>query len=269
MDVAKQTQEAATKKAVSMNDVTKEALEYMVEVGKKLTPVEKIKFGNRDYTRQEIKPVDEPLVAPLQISTLSSLADLCTGKFGDKGQTAFEDFKRGSHVIHVCSPTLVEVVSAQSNHWKRREVLVQCKLTETTPFPLEKFLSQDDFIIALLSCCVQTEDRDYIAKLAGNATAEAISTAQDDGVSQTIGTRSGAHLQTQETVKNIINLQLYRTFREVEQPSSSFLFRLKQSGDNMPTFAFFQADGGAWKLTAVENIARYLRTKIPDAVIAS
>jgi hypothetical protein len=264
-----QTQEAAPKKAVSMNDVTKEALEYLVETGKKLSPIEQIKFGNRSYTRQEIKPVDEPLVAPIQISTLSSLADLCTGKFGDKGQTAFEDFQKGSHVIHVCSPTLVEVVAAQSNHWKRRETILQCKLTETAQLPLEKFLSQDEFIIALLSCCVQNEDRDYIAKLAGNATAEKISTAQDDGVSQTVGTRTGSHLQTQETVKNIVKLQLYRTFREVEQPESRFLFRLKQSGDNMPLFAFFQADGGAWKLTAVENIARYLRTKIPDAVIAS
>jgi hypothetical protein len=161
------------------------------------------------------------------------------------------------------------VVSAASNIWKEREVLIECRLTETTPFPLGKFLKQDEFIIALLSCCVGIGDRDLVARLAGNATAEHVSTAQDDGVSQQIGVRSGAHLQTQETIKNIVDITLFRTFREVEQPVSPFLFRVQQSGENLPTFAFFEADGGAWKLKAIENVARFLRAGIPEAVVAS
>ncbi len=67
-----------------------------------------------------------------------------------------------------------------------------------------------------------------------------------------------------------MEIQLYRTFREIQQPKSKFLFRLKQSETNLPTFAFFEADGGAWKLQAVEDIARYLRTKLPaEAIIVS
>ena len=257
-----------------MADVDREALEYLVELGRKLVPVEKLQFGGRDYTRQEIKPVAEPQVTAIKISTLSSLADLCTGKFTHDGLAAgsshcFEGFDVKKHVIHVVSPSQVQVVGARSNQWRDREILIDCKLTETADFPLGKWLTQDQFIIAVLSTCVPGGDRDYVAKLAGNAMSEKVTTSQDDGVSQNVGTRSGAHILNQETVKNIVEVKLYRTFREVEQPTSKFLFRLQQSGENIPTFAFFEADGGAWKLEAIENVARFLRTQVPDAVIAS
>lgn len=247
-------------------DLTKDHAEYLVDIGKKLTPIEEKIYDGRRYTRQELKAVNEPTVNPIQISTLSSLIDLCTNKFGEYG---FEKFDPAAHVVHVVNERKVQVVSAQSNAWKNRETLVNCELTETAPFKLGTFMNQDEFIIAVLSCFVPNDDRSYVARIAGNAIAEKVTTAQDDGVSQQIGTRSGAVLADKATVKNIVNLQLYRTFREVEQPSSAFLFRLKQSGENIPQFAFFEADGGAWKLQAVENVARYLRAGLKEAVVVS
>jgi len=255
-------------------DATKEQAEYLVELGKKLTPIEEKLYDGRRYTRQELKPVAEPTVTPIRISTLSSLTDLCTGKFNYNSDAAqkpggFEGFDGKRHVVHVVSEKQVQVITARSNNWKHREVLINCELTETTPFTLGKFMSQDEFIIAVLSCFVQSPDRDYVAKLAGNAMAENVTTAQDDGVSQQMATRAGATLGEKTTVKNIIKLRLYRTFREVEQPESTFLFRLKQSGENIPNFAFFEADGGAWKLTAVENVARFLRAGLKEATVVS
>lgn len=249
----------------------KEHAEYLVGVGKKLAPIETANVDGRRYTRQDLKPVEEPVVSAIRISTLSSLADLCTSKFeqlkSDVVSTAvagFEGFNPQRHVVHVVSEKQVQVVTAVSNVWKRREVLIDCQLTETTPFTLGRFLTQDEFIIAVLSCFVQSDERDYVAKLAGNAMAEHVTTAQDDGVSQIMGLRSGATLADKATVKNIVKLRLYRTFREVEQPESQFLFRLKQSDQNIPQFAFFEADGGGWKLDATENVARYLRTRLPE-----
>lgn len=63
-------------------------------------------------------------------------------------------------------------------------------------------------------------------------------------------------------------LRPYRTFREVEQPASRFVLRLQSGqGDGMPKAALFEADGGAWRLTAIEAIARWLRTaQMPDAL---
>lgn len=253
-----------------MAEVTREALEYLVEQGKKLSQVERLTIDGREYTRQEIKPVKSESRTALQVTTLRALADLCVNKFGDTSQTlGFEGFNPAMHVVHVVNEKNVQLVTANSDEWARREVLIDCKLTETQEFPFGKFLSQDEFIIAVLSSCVPDLDRDYVAKLAGNALAEAISHSQDDGVSQTMSTKHGAHLQTQETIKNVVEVRMYRTFREVEQPKTKMLFRLKQSGDNLPTFAFFPCDGGAWKLEALENVARCLRTSIPAAVVAS
>jgi hypothetical protein len=73
-----------------MAEITKEALDYLVETGKKLSPVEKLEYDGRRYTRQEIKPVNEPTVSPLQISTLQSLIELLSGwpRSGDCGFVA-------------------------------------------------------------------------------------------------------------------------------------------------------------------------------------
>lgn len=49
-----------------------------------------------------------------------------------------------------------------------------------------------------------------------------------------------------------------RTFYEVEQPSSPFVLRFSENAK----VALFEGDGGAWKLEAVENIKKWLRTKL-------
>ena len=60
-------------------------------------------------------------------------------------------------------------------------------------------------------------------------------------------------------VPNPVELMPYRTFREVTQPTSTFILRLKPGRDGaLPTCALFEADGGAWKLRAIQSIAAYL-----------
>lgn len=247
----------------------KQALEYLVGIGKKLSPVETVDFDGRKYTRQELNPVHVPVVTPLTVSTLGSVEQLCVANYHvtETEERGFEGFDPDSHVVSVVDETEVHVLSAISNKWKARDTLIKCKMTETIPFLFGKFMSQEAFIISMLSCFVKESDRDDLAKLAGNATAEHVSTAEDDGVTQLVATRSGAHLNGTETAKNLVTLRPYRTFREVEQPASDFLFRVQQSGDNMPTFALFPADGGAWKFEALENIARHLRVGLPAGSI--
>ena len=59
-------------------------------------------------------------------------------------------------------------------------------------------------------------------------------------------------------VPNPVTLMPRRTFFEIEQPASPFIFRM-QSG---PTCALFEADGGAWQQEAMQRIAIYLRQKL-------
>lgn len=247
-------------------ELSKDALEYMIETGKKLSSVEQLEYDGRHYTRQEIKPVVEPLPTALQISTLQSLIELLSEDFGGHG---FEGFDPTQHLIHVMSERQVQVVSAQSNAWEQREVIVNCSLTETLAFPFGKFQTQDAFIIGLLSSFTQTPDRDDLARLAGAAKAEAVTLSHDDGIAQEITVKGGAHLVDKVAAKNLVNLAPYRTFRDVSQPISQFLFRMQQSGENFPTFALFEADGGTWKLDAIALIAAKLSAGLVKATVVS
>lgn len=59
-------------------------------------------------------------------------------------------------------------------------------------------------------------------------------------------------------VPNPVTLAPYRTFPEIEQPKSKFIFRM-QSG---PTATLFEADGGAWRNEAMKNIKVWLKTAL-------
>jgi hypothetical protein len=83
--------------------------------------------------------------------------------------------------------------------------------------------------------------------------------------------RMGANVNRDDgtaLVKGLVRLAPWRTFREVAQPVSSFLFRVQKAGD-LPQFALFEADGSAWKLEAVANIARMLSAGVTEAIVVS
>lgn len=57
-------------------------------------------------------------------------------------------------------------------------------------------------------------------------------------------------------------LRPYRTFLEVEQPESAFVFRMKQDNYGSVMCAVFEADGGAWKMDATQAIKEYLQREL-------
>ena len=70
-------------------------------------------------------------------------------------------------------------------------------------------------------------------------------------------------------VPNPVELKPYRTFFEIEQPSSSFVFRMKSGGkghEDGPMCSLHEADGGAWRLDAIEEVKHFLRYKKPDYI---
>jgi hypothetical protein len=75
------------------------------------------------------------------------------------------------------------------------------------------------------------------------------------------------HLQKELVLQNPFKLKPFRTFREVDQPESPFIFRVHQQAEEMPKCALYEADGGAWKLQAMKNIGDYLKEKLPDTVV--
>lgn len=61
-------------------------------------------------------------------------------------------------------------------------------------------------------------------------------------------------------------LRPYRTFREVKQPESQFILRLKAREGEPPTVALIDATGGGWKNTAALAVADWLAANLSETV---
>jgi hypothetical protein len=64
-------------------------------------------------------------------------------------------------------------------------------------------------------------------------------------------------------VKGRVKLAPFRTFRELKQPESEFVFRVHPGG----TCSLNEADGGAWKIAAVNAIADWLANRLKTSAV--
>ena len=93
-------------------------------------------------------------------------------------------------------------------------------------------------------------------KLAGNIEKKNRQTFSDDGRTQVATMTVGVASKADVIVPNPVELIPYRTFVEVQQPASKFVFRINDGG-NEPVFKLIEAEGGLWKNEAIANIKQY------------
>jgi hypothetical protein len=133
-------------------------------------------------------------------------------------------------------------------------------------FPFGRWLEVEDFIIQIQAKMVIDETVEGLLQLLSSIKDEKIKTSEDNGYSQAVTARTGVALVNQVKVPNPVTLRPYRTFMEIEQPGSSYVFRLK-SGDKAPQVSLHEADGGQWKLEAIQGIKAFLAEALPDVPI--
>jgi hypothetical protein len=224
----------------------KAALEYLVKLGN--TELEYV--GEQVYSTQALHPVKEPTPDTIEVHSLSGLVEYLQSKFD--GDTKL--------MVHVSSPTEVLCFSSFNRDYNRKEMIKASAMLPS--FSFDRWYDTENFNIKLQSCFVANEDRDIMLKVVGNIKEEVVNTVGDDGVSQAVVAKTGVATVANVKVPNPVVLKPYRTFVEVDQPESEFIFRM-QSG---PSCALFEADGGAWKLKAMQNIKRYLEEKLQKEV---
>jgi len=234
----------------------KEAVQYLVTLGETKKNVEIIDHEGRRYTDRSIHAMTEPVVSAIKVSTLSGLCDLIGN------DCKVEGFSSDHYLVHVVDHEHVQVIAKRSNHWKQREVLVDCTPEETKQFVFGQFVPHEQFTIGLLSQFKDSGDREHVLKISSNVTNEAVVVSADDGISQRLTVNQSVALKS-EVVVRTVKLAPWRTFNEVEQPTSEFILRAKND-NNTTKLALFESDGGRWKLEAIENIARYLRQAAPE-----
>jgi hypothetical protein len=229
----------------------KEALEYLIKLGN----IESLNIGDSVYSTQKLHLVNDLTPAALNVRSLSGLVEYLVSSF-DKDELS------ENKMVHVVSPTEVIVYSSFNRDYQRNEYI---KASAMIPaFQFDRWYDAEDFNIKLQSSFVKNEDRDIMLKVVGNIKEESVQTVGDNGVSQSVVAKTGVATVGNVLVPNPVLLAPYRTFVEVDQPESDFIFRM-QSG---PRCALFEADGGAWKLSAMRNIKEYLQAALESEIEA-
>lgn len=127
-------------------------------------------------------------------------------------------------------------------------------------FRFGQWYDLETFIIAIQSMFVADESTEALLSVIGHLANEVIVEHKDEGFGQSVQVKTGITTKSQVKIVNPMTLRPYRTFREVEQPESQFIFRLRKK-ESMQC-ALFEADGGKWKLDAITNIKRWLEDKL-------
>ena len=200
----------------------------------------------------EVKPsfdfiADEPLV----INTLTGFVNY-----------VLEGYDRldASLIVHVKDEKTVHLTSGLFPNGER-ELVVEANAI-VPRFHYDRFLDMEELNISLQSKFTQTEDRDILLKVIGNIKEENVRATGDDGTSQAVTIKQGVASVADVKVPNPVRLAPYRTFLEVDQPSSDFIFRMKDG----PRGAIFEADGGAWRNQAIVNVRDYLEKELEEEI---
>ena len=213
----------------------------------------------RTYVDKDMTQIGKELRATsITMSNLSSLVD-----FIKKSKT---DFKTGHYIAHVVSPTEVRLFSSLDAD-RQRETLAVVK-AEVPEFSFGQFIGNEEFVIGVQSKFLnedaEANDKPIILQFAGNVNAGTVAEYGDTGVGQKAAIKKGVASLQEVEVPSPCRLMPYRTFTEVAQPMSNFIFRVKDNDRYGVTCALFEADGGAWKNEAKANIKAYLEKELAD-----
>lgn len=233
--------------------IDEKALDYLVQIGRdeeKLTMIDDL-----PYSHLNLKRVNKPSANAVVLHTLDSLI------------TFIENHVDGSYCgdplsIHIESPSEVSLIgSLRDDRTRETFGVVRAELPDEIRYG--QYYDTENFNIQVQSRFVDNPDKKLLLKFTGLIKEENVKQTGDDGISQAVTIKTGVASVGQAVVPNPVNLAPWRTFQEVAQPESLFIFRMKDG----PTAALFEADGGAWRLEAIKNIKEYLEKQLPDMVI--
>ncbi|WP_097003905.1 hypothetical protein [Lacrimispora amygdalina] len=224
----------------------KEALQYIAGLGVDAEKTEVLDINGKTYANKNLTRYDKmPKADRIKASTLTSMVDYiyqCNKEFP------------GSMIIHIVSPTRVLLMSALDKE-REREVLFEVN-AETSEFRFDQWYEQERMMIEMQANFQKNEDLELVLKAVGNIVKKNGETYSDDGCSQVATMTTGIATKADVIVPNPVELIPYRTFQEVGQPASKFVFRIADK--EVPAFKIVEAEGGIWKNEAISNIKTFL-----------
>lgn len=238
----------------------KEAMQYLRDTAApNIRTFDEKQFSDKEMRRIYTKDYPDEI----NMSTLTGLKDYLLSE--NLRNERVQDL-----IIQIHSPEHVSLYSKLDEDQKRLHYVdVRADLPEHY---FDRYLDQENFIISLKTKFVQSadpnDDVNLLVRFAGTAEGSTLRQYKDDGFSQAVTVADGIASKADAEVPNPVSLRPYRTFHEIEQPESLFVFRMKER-DGMHC-AIYEADGGAWRNTAIQSIKQYLddfvKTELPEDV---
>lgn len=232
-------------------DITTESINKILSLGQTI----EIDSSGRKYENgpKGFIPITPPKAETLTINTLTGIVD-------------FEPTDKT--MLHVVSHKEVNLIDRcfDEEGWMTRSTFLTA-VHESPVFPFGRHMSSEDFIINLQAMFVQDENTAAILKVVGNIKEEVVSQFSDDGITQSVTAKAGISRVDIVPVPNPVTLRPYRTFMEIEQPASTFVFRMQSGKGQSPTCALFEVDGRMWQLESIRKIKAWLAEKVPGIKI--
>ncbi|MDT4373975.1 hypothetical protein RO787_11525 [Blautia coccoides] len=231
----------------------REAMQYIAGLKEESMDPKVVEINGKTYCNKELKRYDEePMASAIEATTLTAMIDYIKN---------CKDELRESMVIHVVNPTTVKLYSGLTKEREREHLFKSYAIVPK--FSFDNWYDQERFIIELQADFEVTPDLEAILKVSGNVEAKTTANYGDDGVSQKTTIKQGIASKTDVLVPNPVTLVPYRTFLEVKQPPSEFVFRIRDDRGE-PAFKIVEAEGGLWRNEAMRNVAQYLMESLQD-----
>lgn len=231
----------------------REAMQYIAGLKEESMDPKVVEINGKTYCNKNLKRYDEePMASAIEATTLTAMIDYIKN---------CKDELRESMVIHVVNPTTVKLYSGLTKEREREHLFKSYAIVPK--FSFDNWYDQERFIIELQADFEVTPDLEAILKVSGNVEAKTTANYGDDGVSQKTTIKQGIASKTDVLVPNPVTLVPYRTFLEVKQPPSEFVFRIRDDRGE-PAFKIVEAEGGLWRNEAMRNVAQYLMESLQD-----
>jgi hypothetical protein len=232
----------------------REAIDRILELGR----IKQISVEGRQYTSESLQPVLEPEPKTLQVNTLKGFVDYAQANF-DGLEMPFKVLVRNE-----CEVFIIEKLSGP---FMQRNCILKANHSELSAFKPGIYYCIEDFLILLRTSFVTDQTINDLVRLLGNVKGESVMQWADDGISQAVQSRKGIALVENVAIPSVVELQPYRTFRDIEQPASPFILRARAKEGSPPSVALFDADGEQWKFEAMARIKDYLAEHLPEGTI--
>lgn len=236
-----------------MAENIKEALKYAVDSAhvapKTIVGQDGREYYDRNkYALSELRTKRHPKT--LNLNTLNGLIDYL--------KSDMNGINNKRLMVVIDNPTQIIVCEQDDEDFDRSVLVTVEALNPSIDFGCYEEAS--DFNVMMQSLFVDSDDRSTVLEFASALKIEKGTDVIDNGISQVTTIKDGVASLAKATAPNPVTLRPYRTFAEVEQPASQFIFRISKNAE----MALFEADGGKWRLDAINSVANYLKENLTE-----